>query len=228
MLDQINFPPIIVIHYMSFEIILEKFYEHIYNKICVILKVKNTDIRFRFYISNEVLILNNSLRLQEELDYFWLKFKEELTKFLFNPQGYTHCTPELILEKYFESYLYQKNKRYPFTLEEALKNPNIICGRGKGHKSSLITLLENDLYKDIFKETCIVFNTHSEKDYFLDRLSSNTYLKYRYNIVSHHDNTRGRVFSFYIFNRVTHIRENMINYMSINPIRNRHFIILGN
>jgi len=228
MLDQINFPTTISLYNIPFNIVTEKYQDHMYDRICVILKVRDTDIRFRFFISPEVLNDQNISSLHTQLHYYFCKFKEEVRKILFNPSEYNYCTPELILEKYFESYIYSKNIRYPRNLQEILKNPNIICGRRKGHKTSLVALLENDLYLDIFKKTCIVFSTFGERDLFLDRLSPRAYLNYRNNCIAHTNEARGRYFSFFIFNNLSNIHPQIISYFQNYSTNNFHYIILGN
>lgn len=228
MSDNFYFPNSITIYEILFELILEKYDDFRTDSTFFTFKVKDTDIRFCFNISNEYVNSIDKTMFNELLKSYYMEFKSQLKNLLFNQKHYEYCTPELIIEKYFESYIYRKNNGIPSTFNGLLKNPNIICGRRKGHKSSLISLLNNNVYENIFKDTCIVFSTYGEKVTFLSKLNEETYIKYRNNVVSHINETRGRRFSFYIFNNLSNMRSNVLDYLYTPSSRNSHFIVLGN
>lgn len=162
------------------------------------------------------------------LNYHLSYFKCQIELTLFNPSNYTYCTKELILEKYFESYIYSVKNRYQaINPDLILKNPNLILGRRKGHTQALVDFVTDTRNQEIIRDSFIVFPSLSLVEEFRSRLDEITRRRVSHNIITYAHHTRGRSSSFFIFNNYSLISDEIPQYMNQNPYV-KHFIVLGN
>lgn len=189
---------------------------------------KITELNLVYYFSLDLFSLSN---FDDNVFYYHLEyhlncFKKEIEHNVFNPNKYNYCTKELILEKYFESYIYRIKNNYNYYNEKyILNNPNLILGRQKGHTQALVDFVKDPQNRDIVEDSFIAFPNYSCKSEFFSRLDLETIQRIRFNTVTSSTYTIGIRKSFIIFNSYEIIKNDIINYLQHPFIK--HFIILG-
>ena len=202
---------------------------------------KNRDISINTEFESYTNLLKFRLRFLDKcmyfsvnkgsIDYLYLqpliqnyidKFKQSVFDMSHKP------TKELILEYYFNSYIYSKQTDHRSTVSYVYNNPNICLGRRQGHTKALIDFIKEPSYYDIVKNTCFVFHSNHEKREVIQELTFKELNPIINNfILAEHYRFRGRTdFSFIIFNSKELSVRFIHNYPDI--LHNKHFIILGN
>lgn len=183
-------------------------------------------LAYDFQISENFIYLKDYEMIRYIIKSHIFNFIKELNCKIKSPENTGVCTKELILEKYFDSYVYSKTSlEYVSYFEYVINNPNIILRRGAGHTRALVNFVNEPSYKSIVDDTLIVFNNLIKYREF------NSYpINHRkvLNLGNSIDVLRGRSEKFIIFNSFQDCFR-LIDQLALSGFytHNTHFIILG-
>lgn len=212
-----------------YQVIVHEWKEYHRDLITYKLEVRELNIFYMFSIDSlHFLHLRESKELDSFITSHLSRFKVDIEQKVFNPNKYLHCTKELILEKYFESYLNSRETLYaPVDQTSILKNPNLILGRRKGHTQALVDFVTDVKNEEIVKDSFIVFPTYIQQNDFLLRLNEDVRQRVFSSLISESYQMRGQRKSFIIFNSYMGL-SNRIPEFLYNCSFKSHYIILGN
>lgn len=206
-----------------FNLSIKKYREDITNTEVYRIRVIELDLSLMFKIDlSFTLELKNII--EDVCNHVILKIEEKIMGCFSSD----YCTKELIVEKYFESFLYCHEGNLK-TLDKTslINNPNIILGRRRGHTQALVDFLSDPLYEDLIKETALVFPSRDLLRDFTARLPRDIFIKNIHRCYTNVDHLRGKKYSFFIFNNFSSIINEIPFYLRENPINKTHFTILG-
>lgn len=212
------------LHYMKSEVSLYE--DPTINSFHVRLLLTESRLAYNFNISCEFLYAIDTDMLIHMAKSHIFNFIQQINYKIRSDNYHSNCTKELILEKYFDSYVYSKTASKDISyFEYVLNNPNIILRRGAGHTRALIDFIAEPTYSSITVDTVVVFNNTVKYNEFF---SYGLRYFHAINLNNSINGLRGLGSKFFIFNSFQDCFR-LIDQLALSGFMHHssHFIILG-